>query len=46
MNGNRMLGSSGTENALKVLGGSLIGRLGRVSEWPKLPALDRKQNRG
>ena len=36
-----MLGSNGTENALKGLGGGLLGRLGRVSEWPKVSALDR-----
>jgi hypothetical protein len=36
-----VLGSNGTENALKLSGDSLLGRLGRVSERPKLPALDR-----
>src|SRR2546430_405523 len=36
-----VLGSNGTENALKVSSSSLVGRLGRVSQRSQLPALNR-----
>jgi hypothetical protein len=36
-----VLGSNGTEKALKLSAGSLLGHLGRVSERPKLSALNR-----
>jgi len=29
------------KNAIKVLGGSVLRHLGRISEWPKLPVLNR-----
>ena len=40
------VGSNRTEDALKNLGGGLLGRLRRVSERPKVSALDRVGQEG